>query len=82
MSPTTNPRSAIVTGSGVIGMACAYFLMKAGWQVTLLERGELGRGSSHANCGLVCPSHVLPLPCGRHRHHITGRAARTTSARP
>ena len=48
-------------GGGVIGTACAYFLMRAGWQVTLVERGRVGRGSSHGNCGLVCPSHVLPL---------------------
>ena len=51
----------IVIGGGVIGTACAYFLMRAGWQVTLIERGQVGRGSSHGNCGLVCPSHVLPL---------------------
>ena len=29
--------------------------------MTLVERGRFGRGSSHGNCGLVCPSHVLPL---------------------
>jgi D-amino-acid dehydrogenase len=29
--------------------------------VTILDRGEFGRGCSHANCGYVCPSHVLPL---------------------
>ena len=34
---------------------------ESGWQVTLVERGRFGRGSSHGNCGLVCPSHVLPL---------------------
>ena len=27
----------------------------------MLDRGEFGRGCSHANCGFVCPSHVLPL---------------------
>jgi D-amino-acid dehydrogenase len=51
----------IVVGSGFIGTACAYFLSRSGWQVTLLERGVFGQGCSHANCGLVCPSHVLPL---------------------
>ena len=53
--------TSIVIGGGVIGTACAYFLMRAGWRVTLVERGQVGRGSSHGNCGLVCPSHVLPL---------------------
>jgi D-amino-acid dehydrogenase len=51
----------MVIGGGVIGTACAYFLMRSGWRVTLLERGQVGHGSSHGNCGLVCPSHVLPL---------------------
>lgn len=54
-------RSAIVIGGGVIGAACAHYLSEAGWRVTLLERGTLGSQCSHGNCGLVCPSHVLPL---------------------
>ena len=58
---TTDARDAIVVGGGVIGAACAYYLSQAGWQVTVLERGEFGQGCSHANCGFICPSHVLPL---------------------
>jgi D-amino-acid dehydrogenase len=61
MSATAAQRRALVIGGGVIGTACAYFLMRAGWQVTVIERGKVGCGSSHGNCGLVCPSHVLPL---------------------
>ncbi len=61
MSNNPATRRAVVIGGGVIGTACAHFLMKAGWQVTLVDRGEIGRGSSHGNCGLICPSHVLPL---------------------
>jgi len=61
MTPNSTSRPAVVIGGGVIGTACAYFLMRAGWRVTLIDRGLLGRGSSHGNCGLVCPSHVLPL---------------------
>jgi D-amino-acid dehydrogenase len=51
----------IVVGGGVIGAACAYYLSKSGWQVTIVERGLFGKGCSHGNCGFVCPSHVLPL---------------------
>jgi D-amino-acid dehydrogenase len=51
----------IVVGGGIIGTACAYYLCRAGWRVTLLEREAFGRGCSHGNCGFVCPSHVLPL---------------------
>jgi D-amino-acid dehydrogenase len=53
--------SVIIVGSGVVGAASAYFLSKAGWTVTVIDRGEFGMGCSHANCGYVCPSHVLPL---------------------
>ena len=51
----------VVVGSGVIGTACAYYLAKAGWTVTVIDQGEFGRGCSHGNCGIICPSHVLPL---------------------
>src|SRR5271166_1364001 len=51
----------VVIGGGVIGAACAHYLSRAGWQVTVVDRGTFGGGCSHANCGYVCPSHVLPL---------------------
>ncbi len=51
----------IVIGSGVIGCTCAYYLMKAGCRVTLLDQGAFASGASHGNCGYVSPSHVLPL---------------------
>jgi D-amino-acid dehydrogenase len=50
-----------IVGGGVISAACAYYLRRAGWDVTILERATFGRGCSHGNCGLVSPSHVLPL---------------------
>ena len=51
----------VIVGGGVIGAACAYYLAKSGRQVTIVEAGEFGKQCSHANCGLVCPSHALPL---------------------
>lgn len=48
-------------GGGAIGAACAYYLRRAGHEVTLIDQGAFGRGCSHGNCGYVCPSHVLPL---------------------
>jgi D-amino-acid dehydrogenase len=53
-------RVAII-GGGVIGIACAHFLNRAGWAVTVLDKGTIGGACSHGNCGFVCPSHVLPL---------------------
>jgi D-amino-acid dehydrogenase len=54
-------RHAAIVGGGVIGTACAHYLAKQGWRVTIIEQGTHGCGSSWGNCGLVCPSHVLPL---------------------
>jgi len=53
--------SVVVVGGGVVGACCALFLRRAGHSVTILDRGAFGRGCSHANCGYVCPSHVLPF---------------------
>src|SRR5262245_37205786 len=50
-----------VIGAGVIGAACAHYLRQAGVEVVRLDRGRMGGGCSHGNCGFVCPSHVLPL---------------------
>jgi D-amino-acid dehydrogenase len=57
----SEPPHVIVIGGGVIGAACAHYLANANWRVTVLDRGRFGAGCSHANCGFVCPSHVLPL---------------------
>jgi len=51
----------VVVGGGVVGAACAHYLSASGHRVTILDRGRFGRGASHANCGYVCPSHVLPF---------------------
>jgi D-amino-acid dehydrogenase len=58
---STGSRRAVVVGGGVIGTACAYYLSADGWDVTIVDRGDFGKGCSEGNCGLVCPSHVLPL---------------------
>lgn len=55
------PQRILVIGGGIIGAASAYSLAKAGAKVTLVDQGAFGMGCSHANCGYVSPSHVLPL---------------------
>jgi D-amino-acid dehydrogenase len=51
----------IIIGGGVIGLCVAYYLRQEGCRVALLEKGELGSGSSWANAGLIVPSHFIPL---------------------
>ena len=54
--------SVAVVGSGVVGLACAWELHRAGAEVTVLERGEVGGGASLGNAGWVVPSMASPLP--------------------
>jgi D-amino-acid dehydrogenase len=51
----------LVLGGGVIGLACAYYLLRAGRSVRVLERGAVGGETSHGNCGTLTPSHAPPL---------------------
>lgn len=51
----------LVLGGGVIGLNCAFRLRAAGREVTVLEQGTAGCGSSHGNCGTLTPSHSAPL---------------------
>ena len=57
----STPRVAVV-GAGVVGLACAWELRRAGADVVVLERGTVGAGVSRGNTGWVCPSFTYPLP--------------------
>ena len=57
-----NRRSdVLILGGGIVGLACAYYLLKAGRGVTIIEQNTLASGSSHGNCGTITPSHAPPL---------------------
>jgi len=49
---------AIVLGAGVVGITTAYYLAKAGHQVTVVDRQKEAAGeTSYANAGLIAPGH-------------------------
>src|SRR5436190_36356 len=54
-------RSVTIVGAGIIGIACAHSLNRRGFEVTVIDQGQIARGCSHGNCGYICPSHALPL---------------------
>ena len=56
-----NSHDVAVVGGGVIGAACAHFLNKLDYNVTVFDRSDVGSQCSYGNCGKICPSHALPL---------------------
>ena len=44
-----------------MGLCTAYYLLKAGREVTILTRDRVGVGASWGNAGMIVPSHVVPL---------------------
>ncbi|MBP7948469.1 MAG: FAD-dependent oxidoreductase [Verrucomicrobiales bacterium] len=55
-------RHFCIIGGGIIGLFCAWHLLKRGHAVTVLERGRLGHDSCvRGSAGMICPSHFAPL---------------------
>lgn len=50
-----------IIGAGAIGLTSAYYLQKAGYEVTIIERGNITDGCSFGNMGYISPSHFNPL---------------------
>lgn len=44
-----------------MGLCCAYSLLEAGHEVTLMDQTDLSDGCSFGNAGMLAPSHVVPL---------------------
>lgn len=54
-------KHCVIIGGGVIGLASAYYLAKAGHSVTVLDKSDLRDGCSYGNAGMIVPSHIIPL---------------------
>jgi D-amino-acid dehydrogenase len=51
----------LIIGGGIMGLSSAYYLNKAGHEVTILEKGDLTDNCSFGNAGMIVPSHFVPL---------------------
>ncbi len=52
----------VIVGGGVIGLCSAYYALKRGFAVTVIERDAAGSDNcSTGNAGMVVPSHFTPL---------------------
>jgi D-amino-acid dehydrogenase len=54
-------KKIIIIGGGIIGLSSAYYLNKAGHQVTILDKALHQDGCSFGNAGMIVPSHFIPL---------------------
>ena len=52
----------VIIGGGVIGLCSAYYALKRGFAVTVIEREAPGGDNcSMGNAGMIVPSHFIPL---------------------
>ena len=59
---SSDQKSILIIGGGVIGLSTAYYCARRGHRVTLIERNAEQRdGCSFGNAGMVVPSHFVPL---------------------
>lgn len=61
MTPDSSGERIFIVGAGIVGIACAHYLSKAGFRVTVIDQDIVAGACSNGNCGYICPSHVLPL---------------------
>ncbi len=54
-------KEVIIIGGGVIGLACAHYLLEQGASVRIIDRYGIGGQASHGNCGLLYFSDMIPL---------------------
>jgi D-amino-acid dehydrogenase len=57
---TKHPRSIAVVGAGIVGAATALALAADGHAVTVIDRGEVGAGTSFGNAGGIVGGAVTP----------------------
>ncbi|WP_199140205.1 NAD(P)/FAD-dependent oxidoreductase [Pedobacter sp. ASV12] len=61
MNPYPAKPSVIIIGGGIIGLCSAYYLLKQGYQPTVIDQGNLLDNCSSGNAGMIVPSHFVPL---------------------
>ena len=57
----TRKADVLIIGGSSIGLNCAYYLLKSGRKVTIIEADEIAQGNASGNAGHIVPSHIIPL---------------------
>ena len=53
-------KNITVIGAGIVGVCCALWLQRNGWNVAIIDRGEPGGGTSFGNTAMITPGQVVP----------------------
>lgn len=54
-------KNVVIIGGGISGLCSAYYLVKEGFAVTILDRNDITTGASFINAGYIVPSHFISL---------------------
>jgi glycine/D-amino acid oxidase-like deaminating enzyme len=54
-------RHVVVIGAGIVGISSAIWLRRAGLDVTVIDRGAPGTGTSHGNGGVLAACAMVPV---------------------
>ena len=54
-------KKIVIIGGGISGLCSAYYLVKEGCEVTIIDQSNITTGASHINAGYLTPSHFTPL---------------------
>jgi len=54
-------KKVVIIGGGIIGLCSAYYLQKAGHEVTVVDKSDFTKGASYVNAGYITPSHIISL---------------------
>jgi D-amino-acid dehydrogenase len=56
-----NEKKVLIIGAGIAGVFAAYYLNKAGHNVTVIDKSGGRDNCSYGNAGMIVPSHIIPL---------------------
>jgi len=54
-------KKIVIIGGGIIGLCSAYYLLKDGHDVTIIDKSDMRSGASYVNAGYITPSHIIPM---------------------
>ena len=65
MSADARRQRVVVVGAGMVGVSAALWLQESGHDVTLIDRGAPGRGTSYGNAGIFATYACIPINAPR-----------------